>query len=152
MPRDERKETLHGLSTKPSILVDRPGVWRDPHKERANVLFKKEREDIEKKDFDPQKVYPVQEDVTLKNAAERKKEFEEYKENQKKFQEHKTKRKEVNKRDRVAKNGWKNGILGIDNVFEGDTVFFKEHQHEKIHAQFEKDYIQEKRKEGKSNH
>jgi len=143
VPRYMRKGVVNEVSSKPMQLSH----------QRVNVLEKSPyKGDYQKlnelqKQFDHKKLLSFVGDKSIQSAQDRRKEIEEMKQNMKKLHEYKEAHAFANKRDRVIKGGWKNGIQGVDSVMNPNTFFYKEQQELLVNRQAHDYEINEKNRE-----
>lgn len=143
VPRNERKEVVHGVSSKPMQLGQ----------QRVNVLEKSpykgdyDKLDELKKQFDPEKLISYTEDKSGQSPQDRRRELEEAKRNMRSLHEYKEARAFATKRSRVVRAGWKNGIQGVDSVMNPDTFFYKDLQELLVNRQAHDDEVNLKNRE-----
>eukprot|EP00826_Nyctotherus_ovalis_P043800 TRINITY_DN4661_c0_g2_i1.p1 TRINITY_DN4661_c0_g2~~TRINITY_DN4661_c0_g2_i1.p1 ORF type:complete len:241 (+),score=72.46 TRINITY_DN4661_c0_g2_i1:48-770(+) len=143
VPRQMRKEVVSGVSSKPMQLAQ----------QRVNVLEKSpykgdyDKLDELQKQFDPKKLINYAEDKNGQSPQDRRKELEEVKRNMKSLHEYKEAHAFANKRNRVVKAGWKNGIQGVDSVMNPKTFFYKDLQEQLVNQQAHDDEINQKNRE-----
>ena len=80
----------------------------------------------------------------LESPKDRRKEIEDYKISKTKLNDFRTLKTYLNKQFQIIKNNYKNGILGIDNIMDKNTFFYKDQQ-QKLIENFEKNYEKNKR-------
>jgi len=78
------------------------------------------------KTFDPSKLEFSIQGTSLVSPQERRVQLQEIKQNQIEMLKWKEKKKEMSKKYRVYKNGFKSGILGLDNPTNDETLMYKE--------------------------
>jgi len=85
------------------------------------------------KTFDPSKLEAFKQSGDFMSPKQRREQIEEVKTNQLEYEKWSKKIKELTKMQRVYKNGFRSGILGLDNPISQDTLLYKE-EHQKYLA------------------
>lgn len=140
----------YNLSKAPlGLAYNKISISYDEQAKHNKDIFTKELEDLENKRiaYDKSSLSPNQEDKKLKSPYKLRKEMEDIKKNIAAYREYKESFALANKRNRLIKNNWRNGILGVDNIYDIDTVFFKQNQEELLKRGLEKMEINERNNE-----
>ena len=139
--REYRKDVNYNTSDKPSSFLDkkytRGSSTANSRRSKDSYIC---HQRLTKKEYNADKLnYTAIEEREVKNSSQRRKEMEDVKYNINKYQEYKRNHGLLNKRNRIVKSQWKNGILGVDSVTDKNTYFFKDRQKslvERAHKSF----------------
>lgn len=97
------------------------------------------------RDFQEMKRKLFEEEGSLKIPKQRYLETIQLKEDLQKYKEFKEQQIFVNKRDRLLRNGWRHGILGVENTDDPGTDIYKEVQAKRNYQNTEIDHINGRR-------
>ena len=145
-----RKEVTHNLTEKPLGLVYRNMLDTSDHVLQKKDVYRAQlaRVDQLRQSYQQDKLLPDQFDRALKPPRERRREIEEVKRNVQAYRDFKDAHAMASKRDRLVKTGWRNGITGIDSVFDPNTHFYKQQQVDMVEREHDRRCIQERNIEG----
>jgi len=99
------------------------------------------------KTFDPSKLEPHKQSNEFMSPKQRREQIEEVKNNQNEYDKWSKKIKELTKMQRVYKNGFRSGILGLDNPISTGTALYKEENEKYLERVKASEFIENKRKQ-----